>query len=81
MDLFAEHMLLTDAREVAQCKDAHLSDFCKSKENCRRQLLLKSFGSSEVLSAGSPAMCCDVCSPHPLCNTTTDIFRHVAMRR
>ena len=42
---------------------------------------MKSFGSSEVLSAGSPAMCCDVCLPHPLCDATTNIFRHVAMRR
>ena len=42
---------------------------------------MKSFGSSEVLSAGSPAMCCDVCLPHPLCDATTNIFRHVAMRQ
>ena len=68
--------VLTDAREIVCFKDPHLSDFCKSKENCRRQLLLKS---SEVLAAGSPAMCCDVCSPQA--HATLDIFRQKETRR
>ena len=42
--------------------DKLVKEFCTSKENCRRVLLMKSLGSSE--SFGSSARCCDVCHPH-----------------
>ena len=71
--------MLTDNREVTKCKNPQLSDYCKSKENCRRQLLLNAFCSSEVPSPSAP-LCCDVCSPRPVCSTTADLFRLATTR-
>ena len=56
----------TNRREVAHCKDSDLVAFCESKENCRRELLLRALGSTEHLQLQS--RCCDVCTPF----TSTD---------
>lgn len=55
--------MLTNAKELQLCKDNALSDYCKSKENCRRKSLVSSLGSEGDFS--STRRCCDVCSAVP----------------
>ena len=41
--------------------DAKVKAFCVSKENCRRQEMIKSIGSDEVVG-GRNGLCCDTCN-------------------
>ena len=41
--------------------DAKVKEFCVSKENCRRQAMLKCVGDDEVITRRG-ALCCDSCS-------------------
>ena len=53
--------IFTNSREIRTCSDEALVEFCVSKENCRRRVLLNALGSSESLP--SCTSFCDVCSP------------------
>ena len=70
--------LFTNHREVSRCKDADLSAFCNSKENCRRQLLLRALGSSEAVHALN-TRCCDICSLYD--SEDINIFRCLPVQR
>ena len=68
--------IFTNSRDTRTCSDEALVDFCVSKENCRRRVLLTALGSSESLASGTS--CCDVCSPSA---STSTIFHPIAVTR
>ena len=68
--------IFTNSREIRTCSDEALVEFCVSKENCRRRVLLNALGSSESLPSGTS--CCDVCSPTA---ELVSIFHPIAVGR
>lgn len=62
--------ILTHRREIGRCKDSDLEEFCTSKENCRREILIKALGSEEHTKSRS--RCCDVCTP----SDASDVLLH-----
>lgn len=71
--------ILTNIREIQTCSDKALVEFCVSKKNCQRQMLLNVLSSSESLPSG--ACCCDVCSPSASTSEVHSIFHPIAIRR
>ena len=44
-----------------------MMQYCKSKENCRRELLFQEFDEYNRCDAPTGCLCCDLCAPNCTC--------------